>query len=83
LGIIQKAADGYKTERLYKVDLAIMLVAVAEIVYCDNIPQEVSINEAIELAKIYSTSKSPKYINGVLSGVVETIKNNGWTESDG
>lgn len=74
LAIVQKEAEGYKTERLYKVDLAIMMLATAEMLYFDKIPTEVSINEALELAKVYSTTKSPKYINGVLAGVVKAIQ---------
>jgi len=71
--LIQEAAEGYKIDRLYKVDLAILIVSVTEMIYFKNIPNEVSINEAVELAKIYSTSKSPKYINGVLSGVLKRL----------
>ena len=48
-------------------DLAIMLVAIYEMSYVESIPHKVSINEAINLAKKYSTDKSGKFINGILS----------------
>lgn len=59
-------------ERLPKVDLAILRVAVYEIKYCDDIPIGVSINEAVDIAKEYSTDSSGKFINGVLSSVLKS-----------
>ena len=56
-----------------KVDLAILRLAVCEILYVPNIPTKVSINEAIELAKLYCDDKSPKFINGILGSVVNEI----------
>lgn len=61
---------GYTLERLYKVDLAILIVAIIELKYLKN-PKEIVINEAVELAKKYSTDKSPKFINGVLADIVK------------
>lgn len=63
--------QGYTIERLYKVDLAILTLAVIEINFIKETPKEVVINEAIELAKKYSTEKSPKFINGVLADIVK------------
>lgn len=57
--------------RLPKVDLAILRVALVEFFFFNDIPIEVSINEAIELAKEYSDSQSAKFINGVLASVVK------------
>ena len=67
--IISQKAIGYKLDRIYKVDKAILLVALYEILYMKEIPYAVSINEAVELAKKYSTEKSPSFINGILSKV--------------
>ena len=64
---IGKYAEGYEAERIYKVDLAILLLAVYEICYVDSVPFKVSVDEALNLAKKYSTEKSGKYINGVLA----------------
>ena len=67
--IISKATEGYDIKRIYKVDLAILIDAVFEINYLKE-PVAVVINEAVELAKKYSNEKSPSFINGVLSKIV-------------
>lgn len=66
---IDKYSDKWKINRLPKVDLSILRVAVAEITSADDIPREVSINEAVELAKKFSTEDGSKFINGILSKV--------------
>lgn len=53
------------------VDLAILRVAAAEILYVEDIPAQVSINEAVNMAKKYSTGKSSGFINGLLGGMVK------------
>ena len=60
---------GYELERIYKIDLAILVLAVFELKY-DDTPKNVVINEAIELSKKYSTDKSYSFINGVLAKIV-------------
>jgi len=60
-------------DRLPKVDLAILRVAVYEIKHCEDIPVGASINEAVDIAKEYSTDSSGKFINGVLSSVLKSI----------
>ena len=60
----------YAMDRIYKLDLAIMCVASYEILFTD-IPEKVSVNEAIEIAKVYSTDKSPTFINGILASVIK------------
>jgi len=69
-GLIEKYAVAFSGARIYKVDLAIMLIASYEILYRNDIPYQVAINEALELSKIYSTEKSTSFINGVLSKVI-------------
>ena len=64
---ISANAEKFATDRLYKVDLAILLLAIYEILYVDSVPYKVSVDEALNLAKKYSTEKSGKYINGVLA----------------
>ncbi len=66
---IADATQGYELKRIYKVDLAILLDAVYEIEYLKE-PVAVVINEAVELAKKYSNEKSPSFINGILSKIV-------------
>jgi N utilization substance protein B len=64
--IIQKHTHGWNIYRIAKVDLAILRIAVYEQLYREDIPIEVSINEAIEIGKKYSTEESSKFINGIL-----------------
>ena len=69
--IISSHLKGYTIERLFKIDLAIITLAVIELKILNETPKEVVINEAVELAKKYSTEKSPKFINGVLADIVK------------
>lgn len=66
--------EGWSINRLAKVDLSVLRLAIFEIMYRDDIPMEVSINEAIETVKKYSTDDAFKFINGVLGGFVRSIE---------
>ena len=68
--IIARYSVGFALDRLYKTDLAVLLIAVYEILWCGDVPEKVSVNEAVELCKIYSTDKSPSFVNGVLASVI-------------
>lgn len=59
----------WKISRISKVSLAILRLAVFEMLYMEDIPQGVSINEAVELAKKYSTQDDASFINGVLGAL--------------
>ncbi len=75
---IVEYAQGWKINRFAKVDLAILRIAVYEILNREDIPKEVSINEALEISKKYSTSESGKFINGILGSFVRALeKKNG------
>nr|UWI51238.1 transcription antitermination factor NusB [Clostridioides difficile] len=71
--LINKHAKNWTVDRMPKVDVSILRLSVCEIVYLDT-PNKVSINEAVELAKIYCDDKSPKFINGILGSVVDEIE---------
>ena len=71
---IKSCLKNWTIERLPKVDLAILQVAVYEIIYCEDIPVGATINEAVNIAKEYSTDDSGKFVNGVLSGVLKKVK---------
>ncbi|MCR4763930.1 MAG: transcription antitermination factor NusB [Lachnospiraceae bacterium] len=58
---------GWDTDRMSKVDLTIIRLAVYEILYDDSVPVGVAINEAVELAKRYGQDESPSFVNGVLA----------------
>lgn len=70
--IIEEQLKGWSINRLASVDLAVIRIAIYEILYMDDIPVEVSINEAIETTKKYSTEDSYKFVNGVLGGFVRS-----------
>lgn len=67
---IKKYLKNYDLERLYKIDLALLYLALTEIIYIKT-PTQVVINETLEIAKLYSTDKSHKFINGILSSIVK------------
>ena len=68
--VVSRFLRGFNIERIYKIDLAILYVACYEILFMPDVPEKVSVNEAVELAKTYSTDKSPSFVNGVLAGVI-------------
>ena len=72
--IIGKHSDKWSVDRMGKVELSVLRLAVYELLYDDSIPDKVAINEAVELAKKYGQDNAGKYVNGVLAGV---IKDNG------
>lgn len=73
---IKTYIEGWELHRLAKVDLSTLRIAIYEIAYRKDIPIEVSINEAIEIAKKYSTDESSKFINGVLGSFVRARDEN-------
>lgn len=64
---IMRICTGWRLERLGKTELAILRLAVFEMMKDDDIPKGVAINEALELAKIYCSEDAPRFINGVLA----------------
>ena len=75
--LIERASDKWKVERMSAVDLAILRVAVAELLYIDEIEDSVSVNEAVLLAKKYGSEKSAVFINGVLGKVARSRSEGG------
>ena len=68
--LIDSRSDHWKTERMAKVDLAIIRVAAYEMADDDEVPVKVAINEAVRLAKKYSSEQSPAFVNGVLAAIL-------------
>ena len=64
---ILKICKGWRLERLGKTELAILRLAVYELLDDNDIPTSVAINEAVELAKIYCSEEAPRFVNGVLA----------------
>lgn len=71
---IEKNIDTWAVNRLARIDLSILRISIYEMLYRKDIPKQVSINEAIEIAKKYSTDESSKFINGILGGFVRDNK---------
>lgn len=69
-GKIDEVAEGWKTKRMGKAELIILRLALYEILYDEDVPEKVAINEAVELAKKYGGNEAPAFINGVLAKLV-------------
>ena len=74
--LINKYLKNWDVERIAKIDLILMSLAISEIVNIDSIPIKVSLNEYIEIAKDYSSEKSNFFINGVLDKISRDLKKN-------
>jgi len=72
--LIDEIAIGWRIERMPKVDLSVLRVAIYEMVYRDDIPHGVSINEAVELAKQFGGDRSSAYINGMLGTLAKRLE---------
>jgi N utilization substance protein B len=72
--LIESHSTHWKLSRMAIVDRNILRMAVFEILYCEDIPPSVSINEAIEIGKRYGTEESGAFINGVLDHIAKDLK---------
>ena len=70
--LINKFARDWQTSTLPAVDLAILRLAICEILHQTSVPDKVAIDEAIKLAKTYSTERSSKFINGLLDTIMKS-----------
>ncbi len=68
---INERTKGWTTERMSKVDLTIIRLGVYEILYDENVPDSVAVNEAVELAKKFGQDESYSFVNGVLGNFVD------------
>ena len=71
---IVNALVNWKLDRVSKVNLTILRLAVGEMLFVDDVPGSVAINEAVELTKKYSDEKSTSFVNGVLDKVLKTLE---------
>lgn len=71
---IMENLQKWKIERLGKIDITIIRLAATEMLFFDDVPEAVSINEAVELAKVFSEEKAFKFINKVLRNIYESTK---------
>ncbi len=70
---IRESLKDWRFETIGKVDLACLQMAVSEMLYVDSIPSKVSINEAIEMAKLFGEDDTPKFVNGVLRTISDDL----------
>lgn len=70
--LIDQSTDNWKLGRLAKVDLLIMRMATYELMFCPDIPANVSLDEAIEIGKRFGTDESASFINGVLNQIAQS-----------
>lgn len=71
---IKRRSENWMFERIAIIDLIILRLAICEFLYAYEVPPKVSIDEALELAKKYSTDKSSSYINGLLDAVLFELR---------
>lgn len=71
---IREFARNWEFERIAKIDLSILRVAIFELLFRKDIPPVVTINEAIDLSKAYSTSESRRFVNGILDRLRGELK---------
>lgn len=70
--LIERCAEHWKLRRMAKVDLTILRLATYELLFCPDIPMNVSMDEAIEISKRYGSGDSATFVNGVLDQVAQT-----------
>jgi transcription antitermination protein NusB len=80
---IKNRVANWEMERIALIDRLLLRIGIAEIYYFPDIPPKVTINEVIEIAKVYSTSNSGKFINGILDAVLSDIKKSGTLNKSG
>lgn len=74
---IKERVDNWEMNRIALIDKILLRMGICEILFFPDIPPKVSINEAIEIAKLYSTAGSGKFINGILDAILTELKKSG------
>ncbi|MFN0156610.1 MAG: transcription antitermination factor NusB [Bacteroidota bacterium] len=81
--IIKEKVANWDFNRIALLDRLVLRMAICELMYFDDIPPKVTMNEAIELAKLFSTEKSGHFVNGVLDAVLGDLKSDGGLHKSG
>ncbi len=81
--IIRTKVANWDFKRIALIDRLILRMGICELLFFKDIPPKVSMNEAIELAKLFSTEKSGQFVNGILDAVLEDVKKKGELEKAG
>ena len=72
--VIKDCSENWSLDRMAKVDKSILRMSVFELLYCDDIPPKVTLNEAIDLGKEYGSENSGSFINGILDALYAKIR---------
>ena len=72
--LIEESSDNWSLSRMSKVDISILRLAVFELIYCEDIPSKVTMNEAIDLGKTFGAENSGSFINGILDALNLKLK---------
>ncbi|MEO1022559.1 MAG: transcription antitermination factor NusB [Bacteroidota bacterium] len=81
--LISTHIQNWELNRLAIIDLLVLKQSIAEFLYFEDIPTKVTINEAIEIAKKFSTAKSGRFVNGILDAVLNDLKEEGRIKKTG
>ncbi|MBM4167029.1 MAG: transcription antitermination factor NusB [Ignavibacteria bacterium] len=81
--LLKEHAQHWELHRIALIDKILLRMGLFELLYCSEIPPKVSINEMIEIAKLYSTSESGKFVNGILDALHEKFKASGLMNKQG
>lgn len=77
-GLIEQASENYPMHRMAVIDRNLLRIACFELLAIDYVPPAVTINEAVEIARRYSTAESPRFVNGVVAQVVRSTPKATW-----
>mgnify|MGYP003290382190 CR=1 FL=1 len=69
--LISEKSKSWKLNRISKISLACLKLGIFEVIYCDDIPDQVAANEAVGLAKLYEGDEAAKFVNGILSVIIK------------
>jgi len=83
LDMISPVLQNWDAERVAILDMIMLKMAICEFLYCPTIPTKVTLNEYVELAKNYSTSKSKEFINGILDRLLQELNQTGRIQKEG
>jgi N utilization substance protein B len=70
-GLISRVAENWRLDRMAAIDRNILRLGAYEMIFCPDVPAKVAINEALELAKRYSTAQSSRFVNGILDRMLQ------------
>ena len=72
--LIEKHVENWDISRIARTDRFVLWIAIAELLYFEDIPPKVTLNEALEVARAFGTDKSPSFVNGVLDAVLRELR---------